>query len=148
MLQPNELRVGNIVTHDDYSSELFIVKSIYEEEQEGEEVYIIDTLGGKNEGWGNPLELINPIPLTDEILLKCGFERSKSVYSTFVMKVEAYPLSSNLTLYVYLNESPSATQIRMIQGQNRNGNILSINSVHQLQNLYFALTGKELDVKL
>lgn len=86
------------------------------------------------------LKSINPIPLTEEILLKCGFE-AKSIYDNFI-----------------LNGIEIMSTIRIISTNERksfylDGNIpdfikIKIESLHQLQNIYFALTGEELEINL
>jgi hypothetical protein len=82
---------------------------------------------------------IKPIPLTEEWLLKCGFEKIIFGFSTF------YDLYFNprfvLRFYMIPNE------LDLIQDDRK----LSFKAshvlyVHQLQNLYFALSGKELVV--
>lgn len=72
---------------------------------------------------------IEPIPLTEEILLKCGFKRDSDLKNSLcrfgiwfnIMNMEATYLSQKL---------------------------IKINYLHQLQNLYFALTGEELEINM
>jgi len=119
MIQANELRIGNYVS-------MF-----------GEQILIVDI--SLLMGIENGVEFI-PIPLTPEILEKCGFEWSdtkthsddrppvKGLYKEFLLMLNngsnkniwyaapfGYPLMPQRTYYL-----------------------------HQLQNLYFALTGEEL----
>jgi hypothetical protein len=68
-MKVNELRIGSIVSHDDYSEETFEVISIYLEDDN----YIINTKGGKNGTWINPIDVIKKVPITKELLLKFGF---------------------------------------------------------------------------
>lgn len=70
-----------------------------------------------------------PIPITEEILLKCGLE--KGDYNEF----RHTNLIGTLTLY------DGICEIHL-------GDLYSvwIESLHKLQNLYFALTGEELEV--
>ena len=73
-----------------------------------------------------------PIPLTEEILLKCGFRKSKS--GTYLFDKFSFDLSDFEfgveSDYYYLTVAEN------------------IKSLHQLQNLYFALTGQDLEIKL
>jgi hypothetical protein len=73
---------------------------------------------------------VSPIPLTPEILAKAGFVNGKLnkfyVFANGNLTVEGYEADYN-GLYV--------------------GNIKNT-YVHQLQNLYFALTGEELNIEL
>jgi hypothetical protein len=90
-----------------------------------------------------------PIPLTEEWLLKFGFEKiefnsEKHGYGT------EYHLEKKDVFFVYCDDFSLG-----IYGSVRDyeGNSLAIippheniNHVHQFQNLYFALTGKELEL--
>jgi hypothetical protein len=71
-----------------------------------------------------------PIPLTEEWLLKFGFE-----WKNFALRNGKFTVRFQKYFYVYLSfEGVSPIQI-------------NLEYVHQLQNLYFALTGEELVVK-
>ncbi len=72
-----------------------------------------------------PIDYVEPIPLTKEWLLKFGFE-FRVVYGNNFWTL------NNILIF-----------------EDKNGNFeysvgLKIQSIHQLQNLYFALTNKEL----
>jgi hypothetical protein len=71
-----------------------------------------------------------PIPLTEEWLLKFGFEwkQIKDVSSYTFSKLEIYQYSSNNNK-IFFEYSDGEVELKY---------------VHQLQNLYFALTGEEL----
>lgn len=71
----------------------------------------------------------NPIPLTEEWLLRFGFENSSS------FGVEYYEIGK-LTIC----QSDCLAYIEDLYG-------IEVKHVHQLQNLYFALTGEELQLK-
>jgi hypothetical protein len=112
MIQPNELRIGN---------------------------YVRDNLGGilrikgiKDE---SVLFHIKPIPITEDILLKCGFERDIDIVYRYYLTYDysillAYDIDDN--------------RIRLGDSWDF-GNIIFI---HELQNLYFALTKTELTITL
>ena len=75
-----------------------------------------------------------PIPLTEEWILNFGFEKG-CIYS------QQRGFTSPCRDYFFENNINCLKEII-------DGNILScIKSVHQLQNLYFALTGTELTIK-
>lgn len=81
------------------------------------------------------IEFIKPIPITEDILVKCGFIKSESetaVYFNYgTSLLISFPKNDKYFLVSY------------------NGAFYDhVESVHQLMNLYFALTGKELEVKL
>lgn len=72
-------------------------------------------------------ESINPIPLTPEWLEKAGFktDRNFSFKEPISLILKNKKITFKLTPYHFID----------------------IHSVHQLQNLFFALTGKELEFK-
>lgn len=88
-----------------------------------------------NTAWLNNLKGCEPILLTEEWLLKFGFDEGSDIVG------ECY----------FINEfTPSDVTIYRIDGDlyYMNGSTpIIISYVHQLQNLYFALTGEELTVK-
>ena len=74
-------------------------------------------------------EKYEPILLTDEWLFKFGFIKK---YSEFNLKGFNFIIMNNK---VYTNDDYD------------NESICTLNFVHELQNLYFALTGEELTIK-
>lgn len=81
------------------------------------------------------LQDVEPIPLTEEWLLKFGFEK-KPMYGKhnryFFIKNKLYYCQHDFYSFVYSNNSLEIKEPKY---------------VHQLQNLYFALTGEELTLK-
>lgn len=78
----------------------------------------------------------SPIPLTEEWLLKFGFKKEKNLF---------FP-PNDTPEYVY-NDFNIINQEGYFATYNGGPNLISeveIKSVHQLQNLYFALTEQEL----
>ena len=78
---------------------------------------------------------VKPIPLTEEILLRCGFEKVR--YEKYVhkklIKLRAYPHVMKDGFGIHLMGSYTLPNIKHL---------------HQLQNLYHALTGQELKIEL
>lgn len=91
--------------------------------------------------------LLKPIPLTEEWLLKFGFERD--IYhcpeNNFDMKDGWSFLIEDLGIYIKFHEDFSFS----IYDESDDIGLLikDPEHVHQLQNLYFALTGEELKIK-
>lgn len=77
--------------------------------------------------------LSRAIPLTPEILEGCGFEK----FGDWFIK-KSYPIHVNVSL---LHKKTTI-------GQNEEYEVEGIKYLHQLQNLYFALTGEELQINL
>jgi hypothetical protein len=110
----SELRVGNLL---DYNGKTIIVDTIYYDQIN---LDFTDFSGIK-------FEALKGIPISEEWLLKFGLKFVKKDESDlFVCTVETYDFyySDVLNSYFFLR--------------------VEIEYVHQLQNLYFALTGKEL----
>lgn len=86
-----------------------------------------------------------PIPLTEEWLIKFGFVNNSEITSihdkSFTVKYEA-PIH-------YKVEKHFGGQFRVFNVDTKNEVIIknNIKYVHQLQNLYFVLTGEELEIK-
>lgn len=79
----------------------------------------------------------SPIPLTPEILEKCGFEWS-IYHQAFHKQGFIFDLSERQVGGYWLHKSRLNSEIICPE----------IHFLHQLQNLYFALTGEELEPKL
>lgn len=107
MIQANELRIGNWV----YSLIL----------EENAQITSINS---------SIKDLLNPIELTEEILLKCGFKhKGGGFYIHCKSLIELCNVSDKFFVVGFKDVSL--------------GNIYYL---HQLQNLYFALTGQELEI--
>ena len=120
-MEANELRIGNLVMYD---NRIFPIYSI------SKECPHLDTI----EFGAGLIEFsdIKPIPLTEDWLLKFGFEklnRDVTGYEKDNLIVEWLFESWTGRLYYDCD-----TSIR----------IIVIEYIHQLQNLYFTLTGDEL----
>lgn len=74
-------------------------------------------------------EILKPIPLTEEWLLRFGFEQIGSTVYTNIGSIEIGTISNGKRFYIQIR-SENVT--------------LPIKSVHELQNLFFCLCGKEL----
>ena len=129
MIHPQELRIGNMLFVDG----TFIKVGKIEEHFISWNI-AKDT--AKFKIWNPFLPIsdkrINPIPLTEEILLKFGFEKTANPRE---LKYDDYSI-------LLLNE------IRfVICNYMENPPSVKVSTVHQLQNLFFSLTGKELTFK-
>lgn len=80
----------------------------------------------------------SPIPLTPDILVKCGFEIVE-------FKVHEYRLDIHRSWIMVVKNG----EFNLHDAQDEfYSNYIPIKSLHQLQNLYYSLTGKELEIKL
>lgn len=123
-MEANELRIGNWVSYSDNAVKIaagfFVNSSQMNIETDCE-----------------------PIPLTPEILEKAGFEKNDRIQQNFSYILQ---LKSRMTLVYYKGDSSCLS----IEQDNKMIDFASgrCKYLHQLQNLYFALTGEELEIKL
>ena len=139
-MKANELRIGNHIINDGCVCEiLHLYGGTYnycrlKTLQGGDIVALYD--------------LIKPIPLTHELLEKCGFSDKdyKSGYIGIEIKAGGMITDFVLTKPQVLGEFQ-----KQFCWEYTAGNIpffLKLEYLHQLQNLYFALTGEELEINL
>jgi len=116
---------------------------------------LMDSLGGAINGWDETN--FDPIPLTEEWLLKAGFElynyepnEEGDEFPDFIYM--SYKITPPEKLYYYtITNTPEDGGYYDFCVKVQFADYVMLNSiqyVHQLQNLYFALTGKELEFKL
>lgn len=127
MIQANELSIGNYI-YDDFN-EVHIVEKIesqkFNDWNGSDTSLVVFSKLSKDDKGMYTCDVVSPIPLTEEWLLKFGFEKKRDF---FHLDYESF--------CIFLDKKGYYTHINC-------GN-LYIKHVHQLQNLYFALTGKEL----
>lgn len=86
----------------------------------------------------NTFNIFQPIPLTEDWLVRFGFEKEYSDYYLLIGKARI----------IFKYYGGLAHQLDIIQdGRHISMHIGCTKYVHELQNLYFALTGKELALK-
>ena len=133
MIQVNELRIGNLLRDKVSKTELKVIELT----EKDIVTYVIDrSKFPLKSGWG-----LEPIPLTSEILLKCGFE---------LTDVKTHSDNRPLTKMFYkktllVQHHDNGLWSFIIMGYNIVRPEMS-QFLHQLQNLYFALTGEELTI--
>lgn len=142
MIQANELRIGNWVQDPD--------RAILDENEGYRQVHgltlensIVHHVAKESSSGGigfsgNLLSTINPIPLTPEILEQCGFRNDHGEGSKWWMRPD---LKHSFGLGDYNEDFSELTFSKHPLNT-------KIKYLHQLQNLYFALVGKELEITL
>lgn len=119
-MKANELRVGNWVNNNEEDYQ--ITSATIAQLERGDSTAIA-------------------IPLTEEWLIKFGFEKT---YDEFVYD------KANLRIeyIIWADDEPEWKLKRFYGNTFSSHSTIKTNYVHQLQNLYFALTGEELTIKI
>jgi len=128
MIDAKELRIGNVTSRG-------IVNEIF--------TFVDDEKAGRafqtEAGCIFFLDYTDPILLTAEILEKCGFENNSITCS----------IAINNKSYIYFDLKSKEVGIAIKSDETGEGwIIIKVSFVHQIQNLYFCLTGTELTVNL
>lgn len=84
---------------------------------------------------------LKPIPLTEEWLLKFGFKFS------FELRKKCYSNSDYSIIFWFFRNGRVDARISGVEFSENHKNKNRLIYVHQLQNIYFALTGEELTLK-
>jgi len=134
-----EFRIGNYVW-DDYSVETLVSQITYSTES----VFLRKTWS-LPDGRFSCID-IKPIPLTEEWLLKFGFKEDK-IRSWFFKDCGEYRIRISVNVFFGMLEKESSWFVSILTGYGSQPVTLGKQYVHQLQNLYFALTGEELEIK-
>lgn len=134
-MKANEFRIGNLAKYKDQFLRIEnLVKDEFWAIRRGDSTELI------------PLADIEPIPLTPEILEKCWFKKGnacyKNAYSRNVLDTDFY-LRPSYECGFYWGFNASSTKLDC-----ELNSVKPIKYLHQLQNLFFALTGEELEVNL
>ena len=133
MIQANELRIGNYVepAEPEYKGQYFKVQS-------GDIKHIQD---------GSKLYKYKSIPLTPEILEKAGFndagESAGSIWYYRLINIPSNYMNPTYELNLFTTDEQNKYGINLEEQY-----FGYCKSLHQLQNLYFALTGEELPIEL
>lgn len=89
-----------------------------------------------------------PIPLTEEWLVKFGFKGINKPNSHYVINdPNGYKDTHKISIFLTLNSQWQIAFSDELAGYKDYIPTTKIEYVHQLQNLYFALTGEELTIK-
>jgi hypothetical protein len=129
MIQAKELMIGNLV--------LIGLKSGSGRKVESRiGVYDLERIIERPESTTFTYE---PIPITEEWLInKAGFEETYN---------SKYRKRFDHKVYNFIGFDFSYMEDKSMEGFRYWGNFINIQYVHQLQNIYFALTQKELEIK-
>jgi len=134
MIKVNELRIGNYVYNNE--NKLSRIKQI-----NAIGTVLLNNLEFYNEDaeWGQHCNEISGIPLTIEILLSCGFDETINNRDSGYRQIGKVVNGHDFMFTIECNCGPEF-YFDMVG--------VELNYLHQLQNLFFALTSTELKVLL
>jgi len=140
MIKANELRRGNMF----YARQKQMLCTCLSVVQKGCDVKVIrlNPYPADKDHFGFTFvdyEEMDPIPLTPEILEKCGFD--KSGLHCWINRVDEYSL-------LIIQDNRRFELMDITSGETVLSWDTRVENLHQLQNLFFSLAGLELDVKL
>lgn len=159
MIQANELRIGNLVNYKWFDKTYVLIDgcqrqktiihrevlSVLAVDGENKRALIKTKQHRKNQTWVS-LNKLTPTPLTEEMLLKCGFEKCTGKYGAYFKHQHASLMRiwqhESYDKYVWVvGKKLEELQETIIVSE-------ICNHLHQLQNLYFALIGQELEINI
>jgi hypothetical protein len=120
-MKPHDVRIGNSVLDKDGN-----IKTVFAILSNG---LVFDF----NQYIGTPIEWCNPMPLTEEWLIKVGFIKLDS---------EGY-----FYIHEYNMGFKVSEDLKMVAWNNLHLDGVKIEYLHQLQNLFYAITNEELTIK-
>jgi hypothetical protein len=144
MLQPKELRPGNFYrfTAGDYVVMLYGYDALLDEVQLAR--YVFRQRGtaaaeGSVQQGEHPRNMLGDIPITEEVLQRCGFTargtrtEDRHIWILEGLAFRHYPETGVVTFSFENN---------LVEGK------VEMNYLHELQHLFFSITGQELDFGL
>ena len=138
-MRKNEFRIGNLI-------EGYLEPQISEWVEMKVCVDVLSSIESKPDNHG-----YRPIPLTEELLVKLGFVGDNHKYhETFYIDIstdERLEIKTTIDIHIMDNYGVAYITDNEMDIDINTCFIRKINHVHQLQNLYYAITGKELTLK-
>ena len=129
MIQPHELRIGNYVL---ISGKCQQVNSIIAGTTESDSASVAYFVGPVEESEYCTSGSLQPLPLSKEVLASCGFE-FRDYFKCWQKKIDGRGTDMEINLDYDIVDFLRRPIVK------------KISSLHQLQNIYFALKGRELN---
>jgi len=141
-MKPEEIRVGNLVDYNGIISKVSEICSPKPlKDKRYSDKWIIELFDGAGLLTCDIMEL-KPIILTEEILLKCGFEKDDTGVGIFEQDYHEWYQKELLVIGMLCQSSDKLYLF------DENTDTLRVMYLHQLQNLYYCLCGEELKIEL
>lgn len=143
-LQPQDLRIGNIVygiTEDEEDNEVKILSRVLTLDSVGDFSIWVEAI---DKAGAELYEYFQGVELTEEILIKAGFTTDAYGDTWLYFQSQYLTLTQSNGLWY-----PAIAQVPELSSEDEQMvTLAAIEFVHSLQNLYFTLTGQELEINL
>jgi len=138
-MKETELRIGNLVSQNGFQCLVYSIESAMPRREERFNDKVVITL--YDSGLATvTLDQISAVTLTEEWLLKFGFAKQDYTMSG----CDIYKLGNIIIMNSFVNPQRESMGITIEGISPPTWSLKDLQWVHQLQNMYFALTGKEL----
>lgn len=141
MINDNELRKGNWVIFDNTNKRHPQQHHVKVLELKEKEVVVLDPVGLQLSLFYQT-NSIRPIPLTPEVLEKCGFTKDNAGDWEYQIDPLLY-----LKMIASMDENWYPIYIESTGSDYKTMSLIGIKHLHQLQNLYWILTQTEIEYK-
>lgn len=143
LIEIKELRIGNLLSYDNQIVHVTSLSLDIDDEYEDQIGFCkLGSVSNEIAAWNRSLvDKLAPIALTPEWLERCGYMKyvgntGQEIYKCPVGSMALYKLAGSKDWIIGANDFSGGYL-----------NLCTISYFHQLQNLYFALTGEELMIK-
>lgn len=151
MVEPKELRIGSLVYPGNFlhDNEIVSVLEIFKGSYDQYEIrFSAKDASGQPYTPSALVEKCNPVPLTSEWLERFGFEKHEDLPPSYkIPNIDGWPIFVEGVLIDYVDGKIQSQAMCFSVQVQMEYEIAKVQYVHQLQNLYFALTGQELELK-
>lgn len=140
-MKTNELRLGNLVM---CNNQIVKVTGLHSD------IFECHSLDDKSWMWNIKIKNAHPIELTEEVLVKVGFEKNKYDWWEHFPDREneiSILMTDNYTTIEYANLFHCPEDVTEVNYNSRLEFPRRI-YIHELQNAYYCLTGQELNIEL
>ena len=138
MATEKDLRIGNWILDSETDEQYFQIEQI--RKYVGNDNWIYYRKGSIK------CKEVEGIPLTEDILLKCGFHKDN--YGIYEYVKDNAPYVSGCKILLWAKFHNDKLQLCVGRSLDNLFEIALLHYLHSLQNLFFCLCGKELEIKL
>lgn len=147
-MEVKELRIGNIVEVNHFEYGDMFASVIYINDVGDLCLHLLDERFTKEE-YECTMNEVTPIPITEELLLKIGFKKKRDGYLHYSDHNDEFSIKFDLG-YAFIEYANLCFNPEDVTETNYGSSLEFPNTLHlhTLQNIWYLLTGKELEIKL